>query len=236
MVSLGGTRIVVATQPVDFRKGHDGLAAVVQNELGLDPYSGVRGSGGCRHSLRQWNRRDLGRRKRQQVFSLGRKRRRQLRHRRRIDLADRQPAKALRTDRVAALGRLHHARHRRPVDRQHHLAPACVRKLRRDDVAVAAGRAHPLDHRFERGIVEQVERQPRTGLACLRKLPCIEADHATMDRAALLGRPGLSFFLGGQEQSSARTSNSYDWAGSLTQSGNATAIKTASRYPTAARG
>ena len=41
MVSLGGTRIVVATQPVDFRKGHDGLAAVVHNELGLDPYSGV---------------------------------------------------------------------------------------------------------------------------------------------------------------------------------------------------
>ena len=35
MVSLGGTRIVVATRAVDFRKGHDGLAAVVQNELGL---------------------------------------------------------------------------------------------------------------------------------------------------------------------------------------------------------
>ena len=42
MVSLGGTRILVASEPVDFRKGHDGLAAVVQNELGLvDPYSGV---------------------------------------------------------------------------------------------------------------------------------------------------------------------------------------------------
>ena len=41
MVSLGGTRIVVATRAVDFRKGHDGLAAVVQNELGLNPYSGV---------------------------------------------------------------------------------------------------------------------------------------------------------------------------------------------------
>ena len=26
---------------MDFRKAHDGLAAVVQNELGLDPYSGV---------------------------------------------------------------------------------------------------------------------------------------------------------------------------------------------------
>ena len=30
-----------ASEPVDYRKGHDGLAAVVQNELGLDPYSGV---------------------------------------------------------------------------------------------------------------------------------------------------------------------------------------------------
>ena len=41
MVSLSGARVVVATRPVDFRKGHDSLAAVVQNDLGLDPYSGV---------------------------------------------------------------------------------------------------------------------------------------------------------------------------------------------------
>ena len=41
MVSLAGQRILVASEPVDFRKGHDGLAAVVQNDLGLDPYSGV---------------------------------------------------------------------------------------------------------------------------------------------------------------------------------------------------
>ena len=41
MVSLAGRRILVASEPVDFRKGHDGLAAVVQNELGLDPFSGV---------------------------------------------------------------------------------------------------------------------------------------------------------------------------------------------------
>ena len=33
--------IVVATGPVDFRRGHDGLAATVQNELGLDPHSGL---------------------------------------------------------------------------------------------------------------------------------------------------------------------------------------------------
>ena len=31
----------MASEPVDFRKGHDGLAAVVRNDLGLDPYSGV---------------------------------------------------------------------------------------------------------------------------------------------------------------------------------------------------
>ena len=36
-----GVRIVVATKPVDFRKGHDGLAAVAKNELGLDLYGGT---------------------------------------------------------------------------------------------------------------------------------------------------------------------------------------------------
>ncbi|MEM1149921.1 MAG: IS66 family insertion sequence element accessory protein TnpB [Pseudomonadota bacterium] len=41
IVPTGGVRIVIATKPVDFRKGHDGLAAVVQNELGLDPHSGI---------------------------------------------------------------------------------------------------------------------------------------------------------------------------------------------------
>jgi transposase len=34
-------RIVIATKPVDFRKGHDGLAALAERELGLDPHSGV---------------------------------------------------------------------------------------------------------------------------------------------------------------------------------------------------
>ena len=33
--------IVIATKPVDFRRGHDGLAAPVQRELGLDPHSGL---------------------------------------------------------------------------------------------------------------------------------------------------------------------------------------------------
>jgi len=33
--------IVIATRPVDFRQGHNGLAATVQNQLGLDPHSGL---------------------------------------------------------------------------------------------------------------------------------------------------------------------------------------------------
>jgi len=34
-------RIVIATKPVDFRKGHDGLASMAQPELGLAPKAGV---------------------------------------------------------------------------------------------------------------------------------------------------------------------------------------------------
>ena len=34
-------RIVVASRPVDFRRGHDALAATASGELGLDIYSGV---------------------------------------------------------------------------------------------------------------------------------------------------------------------------------------------------
>jgi transposase len=52
-------RIVIATRPVDFRKGHDGLAAVVANELGLDPHSGVvvifRAKRGDRIKLLVWD-------------------------------------------------------------------------------------------------------------------------------------------------------------------------------------
>lgn len=42
-VIIAGQRlpIVIAMRPVDFRRGHDGLAATVQNELGLDPHSGL---------------------------------------------------------------------------------------------------------------------------------------------------------------------------------------------------
>lgn len=34
-------RIVIATKPVDFRKGHDGLASLAQAELGFAPKAGV---------------------------------------------------------------------------------------------------------------------------------------------------------------------------------------------------
>ena len=37
----GQLRVYVATRPVDFRKGMDGLALAVQEILGLDPFSGA---------------------------------------------------------------------------------------------------------------------------------------------------------------------------------------------------
>lgn len=36
-----GARVLIATRPVDFRKGADSLAALVKAELGIDPFSGV---------------------------------------------------------------------------------------------------------------------------------------------------------------------------------------------------
>lgn len=41
MLPTHGVRILVATQPVDFRKGHDGLAALVQSVLKEDPFTGT---------------------------------------------------------------------------------------------------------------------------------------------------------------------------------------------------
>ena len=41
IVPLGAVRVLVATRPVDFRKGMDGLAALVREGLGCDPFSGV---------------------------------------------------------------------------------------------------------------------------------------------------------------------------------------------------
>ena len=34
-------RIMVATKPIDFREDHDGLAALVKNELRKDPFTGT---------------------------------------------------------------------------------------------------------------------------------------------------------------------------------------------------
>lgn len=34
-------RIMVATKPIDFRKGHDSQAAMVKNELRKDPFTGT---------------------------------------------------------------------------------------------------------------------------------------------------------------------------------------------------
>jgi len=36
-----GTRVLLATRPVDFRKGAHGLAALASEMLGADPFSGV---------------------------------------------------------------------------------------------------------------------------------------------------------------------------------------------------
>jgi transposase len=41
MLPSQGMRILVATRPVDFRKGHDGLAALVQSALREDPFTGT---------------------------------------------------------------------------------------------------------------------------------------------------------------------------------------------------
>ncbi len=42
MIAPGGQlRVYVATLPLDFRKGMDGLAPAVQERLGLDPFCGA---------------------------------------------------------------------------------------------------------------------------------------------------------------------------------------------------
>ena len=37
----GAVRVMVATKPVDFRKGAEGLAALVRKEMKTDPFSGA---------------------------------------------------------------------------------------------------------------------------------------------------------------------------------------------------
>jgi transposase len=41
LVPPGPLRVLVATKPIDFRKGMNGLAAFVKEQLGCDPFSGV---------------------------------------------------------------------------------------------------------------------------------------------------------------------------------------------------
>ena len=41
MIMPQNPRVLIATKPVDFRKGMDGLAALVAAELKLEPFSGI---------------------------------------------------------------------------------------------------------------------------------------------------------------------------------------------------
>lgn len=54
-----GVKIFVATSPVDFRKGHDGLSALVQNHLRHKPFDGAiyvfRAKRGDRLKLIYWD-------------------------------------------------------------------------------------------------------------------------------------------------------------------------------------
>ena len=52
-------RVLVSTQPIDFRKGHDGLAALVSSVLRKDPFTGTvfvfRARRGDRLKLLYWD-------------------------------------------------------------------------------------------------------------------------------------------------------------------------------------
>jgi len=41
IAASAGVKVMVATRPVDFRKGADGLAALVREQLRHDPFSGT---------------------------------------------------------------------------------------------------------------------------------------------------------------------------------------------------
>ena len=59
MIAVPSLRIVLATRPVDFRRGHDALAATAAGDLNLDIYSGVivifRSRRGDRLKLLTWD-------------------------------------------------------------------------------------------------------------------------------------------------------------------------------------
>ena len=60
MLSVSAARVYLATAPVDLRKGHDGLCALVRGTLALDPYGGhvfvFVGRRGDRIKLLFWDR------------------------------------------------------------------------------------------------------------------------------------------------------------------------------------
>lgn len=41
IASASGLKVLIATKPIDFRKGMDGLAALVKEHIGADPFSGA---------------------------------------------------------------------------------------------------------------------------------------------------------------------------------------------------
>jgi transposase len=41
IIPSGGVRVLVATKPVDFRKGMEGLASLVREAMGSDPFCGA---------------------------------------------------------------------------------------------------------------------------------------------------------------------------------------------------
>lgn len=61
MLTVGpGTRVYLAVEPVDLRRGHDGLCAAVRAQLGHDPYAGdlyvFLGRRGDRVKILYWER------------------------------------------------------------------------------------------------------------------------------------------------------------------------------------
>ncbi len=41
LIPPGSVRVLLASKPVDFRRGMDGLAALVKEQLRLDPFAGT---------------------------------------------------------------------------------------------------------------------------------------------------------------------------------------------------
>jgi hypothetical protein len=74
IVPAQAVRVVIATKPVDFHKGHDGLAALAQNELGLDPHSGLIVFGAALEPVARSRLTPLEARRQDQGAGLGRQR------------------------------------------------------------------------------------------------------------------------------------------------------------------